>query len=67
MFRQLIAYHPQGALMVLAKITIKHEHSSTVMGVAAYHGLVCAVYSVRVLLNLNIYFIYLFLFIFKFK
>jgi hypothetical protein len=34
--------------MVLAKITIKHEHSSIVMGVAAYHGLVCAVYSVHV-------------------
>jgi hypothetical protein len=33
--------------MFLAKITIKHEPSSTVMGVAAYHGLVCAVYSVR--------------------
>ena len=27
MFRQHIAYHPQGALMVLVKITIKHEHS----------------------------------------
>jgi hypothetical protein len=48
MFRQLIACHPQGALVVLAKITIKHEHSSIVMGVAAYHGLVCTVYSVRV-------------------
>ena len=35
--------------MVLAKITIKHEHSSSVMGVTAYHGLVCAVYSVRFL------------------
>jgi hypothetical protein len=34
--------------MVLAKITIKHEHSISVMGVAAYHGMVCAVYSVRV-------------------
>jgi hypothetical protein len=34
--------------MVLAKITMKHEHSSIVMGVAVYHGLVCAVYSVRV-------------------
>jgi hypothetical protein len=34
--------------MVLAKITIKHEHSSTVMGVAAYHELVCVVYSVRI-------------------
>ena len=34
--------------MVLAKITIKHEHSSGVRGVAAYHGSVCAVYSVRV-------------------
>jgi hypothetical protein len=34
--------------MVLPKITIKLEHSSIVMGVAAYHGLVCAVYSVRV-------------------
>jgi hypothetical protein len=34
--------------MVLAKITTKHELSSIVMGVAAYHGLVCAVYSVRV-------------------
>jgi hypothetical protein len=48
MFRQLIACHPQGALMVLAKISIKHEHSSIVIGVAAYRGLVCAVYSVRV-------------------
>ena len=48
MFRQPIARHPQGALMVLAKITIKHEHSSGVRGVAAYDGLVCAVYSVRV-------------------
>jgi hypothetical protein len=28
--------------MVLAKITIEHEHSTIVMGVAAYHGLVCA-------------------------
>jgi hypothetical protein len=26
--------------MVLTKITTKHEHSSIVMGVAAYHGLV---------------------------
>ena len=34
--------------MVLAKITIKHEHSSSVMGVAAYHGLVCVLYSVCV-------------------
>ena len=34
--------------MVLAKITIKHGRSSGVRGVAAYHGLVCAVYSVRV-------------------
>ena len=34
--------------MVLAKITIKHENSSGVKGVAAYHGSVCAVYSVRV-------------------
>ena len=34
--------------MVLAKINIKHEYSSSVMGVAVYHGLVCAVYSVRV-------------------
>jgi hypothetical protein len=34
--------------MVLAKITIKHEYSSIVMGVAAYHEMVCAVYSVRV-------------------
>jgi hypothetical protein len=48
MFRQHIACHPQGALTALAKITIKHEHSSSVMGVAAYHGMVCAVYSVRV-------------------
>jgi hypothetical protein len=38
MFRQLIACHPQGALVVLAKITIKHEHSSIVMGVPAYAG-----------------------------
>ena len=48
MFRQPIASHPRGALMVLAKITIEHEHSSGVRGVAAYHGSVCAVYSVRV-------------------
>ena len=48
MFRQHIACHPEGALMVLAKITVKREHSGSVMGVAAYHGLVCAVYSVRV-------------------
>ena len=48
MFRQPIACHPQGALIVLAKITIKYEHSSGVRGVAAYHGLVCAVYSVHV-------------------
>jgi hypothetical protein len=48
MFRQHIACHPQGALMVLAKITVKHEHSISVMRVAAYHGMVCAVYSVRV-------------------
>ena len=34
--------------MVLAKITIQREHSSGVRGVAAYHGSVCAVYSVRV-------------------
>ena len=34
--------------MVLAKITIKHEHSSGVRGVAAYHGSVCVVYSVCV-------------------
>ena len=34
--------------MVLAKITIKHEHSSGVRGVAAYYGSVCVVYSVRV-------------------
>ena len=26
----------------------KYEYSSSVMGEAAYHGLVCAVYSVRV-------------------
>ena len=36
MFRQHFACHPQGALMVLAKITIKHERSSSVRGVAAY-------------------------------
>ena len=34
--------------MVLAKITIKHENSSGVRGVAAYRGSVCAMYSVRV-------------------
>ena len=34
MFRQHIACHLQVALMVLAKITIKHEHSSGVRGVA---------------------------------
>ena len=32
MFRQHIACHPQGALMILPKITIKHEHSSGVRG-----------------------------------
>ena len=32
--------------MVLAKITIKHELSSGGRGMAAYHGSVCAVYSV---------------------
>ena len=48
MFRQHIACHPQGALMVLAKITIKHEHSSGGRGVTAYHGSVCAVFSVSV-------------------
>jgi hypothetical protein len=48
MFGWHIACHPQGALTVLAKITIKREHSISVMGVAAYHGMVCAVYSVRV-------------------
>jgi hypothetical protein len=48
MFRQLIACHPQGALMVPAKITIKYETFDIVIGVAAYHGLVCAVHSVRV-------------------
>jgi hypothetical protein len=31
--------------MVVPKITIKHEHYCIVMGVAACHGLVCAVYS----------------------
>ena len=36
MFRQRIACHPQGALMVLAQITIKHGRSSSVRGVAAY-------------------------------
>ena len=34
--------------MVLAKITIKHGRSNSVRGVAAYVGLLCAVYSVRV-------------------
>jgi hypothetical protein len=34
--------------MVLVKITIKHEHSISLMGVAAYRGMVCAAYSVRV-------------------
>ena len=34
--------------MVLAKITVKHGRSSSVIGVAAYLGLVCAVYSARV-------------------
>ena len=48
MFRQHIACHPQGTVLVLAKITIKLEHSSGVRDVAAYHGSVCAVYSVRV-------------------
>ena len=35
MFRQHISCHPQGALMVLAKITIKHRRSNSVRGVAA--------------------------------
>ena len=36
MFRQHTAYHHQGALVVLAKITIKHSHARGVRGVAAY-------------------------------
>ena len=38
MFRQHIACHNQGALVVLAKITIKHAHARGVRGVAAYRG-----------------------------
>ena len=34
--------------MVLAKITIKHGRSSSVMGGVAYVGFLCAVYSARV-------------------
>ena len=34
--------------MVLAKIAIKHSHARGVRGVAAYRGLVCAMYTVRV-------------------
>ena len=34
--------------MVLAKITMKHECSSSVRGVATYRRLLCAVYSVCV-------------------
>ena len=48
MFRQHIACHHQGALVVLAKITIKHAHDSGVRSVAAYRGSVCAMYTVRV-------------------
>ena len=36
MFRQHTACHHQGALVVLAKITIKHSHARGVRGVAAY-------------------------------
>ena len=38
MFRQHTACHHQGALVVLAKITIKHAHARGVRGVAAYRG-----------------------------
>ena len=38
MFRQHIACHHQGALVVLAKITIKHAHARDVRVVAAYRG-----------------------------
>ena len=48
MFRQHTACHHQGALVVLAKITIKHSHARGVRGVAAYLGSVCAMYTVRV-------------------
>ena len=48
MFRQHIACHHQGALAVLAKITIKYAHARGVRGVAAFRGSVCAVYTVRV-------------------
>ena len=48
MFRQNIACHHHGALVVLAKITIKHSHARGVRGVAAYRGSVCAMYSVRI-------------------
>ena len=48
MFRQHIACHHQGARVVLAKVTLKHAHARGVRGVAAYHGSVCAMYSVRV-------------------
>ena len=48
MFRQHIACHHQGALVVLAKSTIKHAHDRGVRSVAAYRGSVCAMYLVRV-------------------
>ena len=44
MFRQQIACHHQGALVVLAKITIKHAHARGVRGVAAYPVLMLPVW-----------------------
>jgi hypothetical protein len=45
MFRHILC-HPEGALMVLAKITCKTWTLHSMKGVAAYHGFVCAVCSV---------------------
>ena len=41
MFRQHIACHHQGALVGIAKITIKHSHARGVRGVAAYAECLC--------------------------
>ena len=48
MFLQHLAFHHQGALVVLAKIPTKYADARGVRGVAAYRGSVCAMYTVRV-------------------
>ena len=55
MFRQHIACHPQGALVVLAKITIKHSYARGVRGVAAYRGSVCAHTDLRYAAEISIW------------